>query len=65
MKKNKVNYDAAMKQFDMLLPEDYKEPYKSSLTVCKDSAAGIKDACDIALAIIKCFAAHNTKFTFA
>lgn len=65
MKKNKMNFDAAMKQFDLLLPDEYREPYKSALTTCKDSSAGIKEACDAALALLKCFSANNSKFTFA
>lgn len=65
MKKNKMNFDAAMKQFDLLLPDSYREPYKSALTACKDSNAGIKDACDAALAILKCFYEKNSMFTFA
>lgn len=38
MKKNKINYEAAMKQFDLLLPEELLEPYKRSLAICKDSS---------------------------
>lgn len=65
MKKSKINYDAAMKQFDLLLPDEYRDPYKSALTACKESTAGIKDPCDAALALCKCFYANNSKFTFA
>lgn len=65
MKKSKINYDAAMKQFDLLLPDDYREPYKSALTTCKDSSAGVKDPCEAAMALLKCFYANNSKFTFA
>lgn len=65
MKKNKILYDSAMKQFDVLLPEDYKEPYKSALTKCKDSTGGAKNACDAAYNMLKCFHANNPKFTFA
>lgn len=65
MKKNKVNYDSAIKQFETLLPDEYREPYKMALTICKESAVGIKDNCDAALAMLKCFHANNPKFTFA
>lgn len=65
MKKNKVNYDSAMKQFDILLPDDYREPYKKALTICKDAAPGIKDACEVAHKVIVCFYQNTPKFTFA
>lgn len=38
MKKSKVNYDAAMKQIDLLLPEEFIEPSKHAMTMCKDSS---------------------------
>lgn len=65
MKKSKINYDAAIKQFDVLLPEDYREPFKNALTICKDSTGGVKDPCDAAINLIKCFSDNNPKFTFA
>lgn len=37
MKKNKVAYEAAMKQMDALMPDELRDPYKTSLTTCKDS----------------------------
>lgn len=42
MKKNKLNFDATMKQIDMMMPEDMREPYKSALTICKDSGKGMR-----------------------
>ncbi|XP_055326704.1 uncharacterized protein LOC129580383 [Sitodiplosis mosellana] len=65
MKKNKVLYESAMKQFDVLLPEDYKQPYKHALEACKDATGGAKNACDAAYNFLKCFYDNNTKFTFA
>lgn len=64
MRKSKVNYDAAMKQFDLLLPEDIKEVYKAALTRCKDSANGEKNACEAAYKVVVCFSTDNPKFTF-
>lgn len=64
MRKSKINYDAAIKQFDMLLPDEIKEDYKSSLTACKDSANGEKNACEAAYKVVVCFADNNNKFTF-
>lgn len=64
MKKNKINYDAAMKQFDMLLPDEMRDPYKIALTTCKDSANGIKDSCDAAYALIQCMFKENKDMMF-
>lgn len=47
MKKAKINYAAAMKQIDVMLPDDMKDLYKASLTACKDSTNGMKDACEV------------------
>lgn len=64
MKKNKVNYDAAMKQFDTMLPDDMKDDYKNALTACKDAAAGEKNACEAAYKFILCFQKNNPQFAF-
>lgn len=53
-----------MKQFDLLLPDDMKDPYKNALTTCKDSANGEKNACEAAYKLLTCFAANNPKFSF-
>lgn len=37
MKKNKLNYDAAIKQMDMLLPDDMVDENKKAITVCKET----------------------------
>lgn len=50
---------------DVLLPDDYKEPYKTALDKCKDSTGGAKNPCDAAYNVLVCFHAHNSKFTFA
>lgn len=65
MKKNKVTYDSAIRQFDALLPEDYKGPYKHGLEKCKDATGGAKNACDAAYNVLICFRDNNSKFTFA
>lgn len=64
MKKNKVNYDAAMKAFDTLLPDHMKEDYKNGLTACKDAANGEKNPCEGALKLLKCNFENNKQFTF-
>lgn len=65
MRRNKVTADSAMKQFDTLLPEDYKQPYKHALEMCKDATGGAKNPCDAAFSFLKCFYDNNPKFTFA
>ncbi|XP_031634691.1 uncharacterized protein LOC116347991 [Contarinia nasturtii] len=65
MKKNKVTYESAMRQFDVLLPEDYKEPFKTALGKCKDATGGAKNPCEASFNFLKCFYQANPKFTFA
>ncbi|CAG9583160.1 unnamed protein product [Danaus chrysippus] len=35
IKNNKLNYEAAIKQADLLLPDEIKEPAKEAITACK------------------------------
>lgn len=63
-KKGKVNYDAAMKQIDLLLPESYKEPTRNALNVCRESGKGIKDNCDAGYDIAKCIHDVNPYFGY-
>lgn len=65
MKKNKILFDAAKRQFDVLLPDEYKEPWKHALEVCKDGTGGAKNPCDAAINFVKCFRDNNPLFTFA
>ncbi|XP_037036884.1 general odorant-binding protein 72-like [Bradysia coprophila] len=55
MKKNKVNYEAALKTMEKLLSGDALEENRNSLTKCKDSAVGIKDNCEAGFLVVKCF----------
>lgn len=64
MKKSKVLKDAALKQFDLLLPEELKEPYRNALEICKDAAKGITGQCEVAYAFTQCFAKNNDRFLF-
>jgi PBP/GOBP family len=41
MKKGKVNYDSALKQIDVMLPDEMKEPTRKSLEACKNSGKWI------------------------
>lgn len=64
MKKNKILFDSAMKQFDTLLPDSMKDDYKNALTKCKDSAGGEKNPCEVAYKLAVCNHANNPSFTF-
>lgn len=65
MKRNKVDYELTIRQFDNLLPEEMKGPWKHALNVCQDKVTVVKDKCDYALNIIECFHANNEKYIFA
>lgn len=64
MKKSKIMVEAALKQFDLLLPDDMKEPYKNAMNICKDSTKGVKDSCEAAYTLTQCFFKNNDKFMF-
>ncbi|XP_030023055.2 general odorant-binding protein 72 [Manduca sexta] len=59
IKNGKINYEAAMKQADLLLPEDIKELAKEALTSCRKVADSHKDVCDAAFYISKCIYEYN------
>lgn len=63
MRKNKVQFDSAMKSFDTLLPDEWKEDYKNGLNACKDAAGGEKNACEVAYKMILCNAKNNPRFS--
>lgn len=54
----------ALKQIDLLMPEELKEPFKQGVIACEHSADHIKDMCDKAFAGAQCFKANNPKFFF-
>ncbi|XP_063707552.1 general odorant-binding protein 72-like [Culicoides brevitarsis] len=64
VKKGKANIDGALKQIDLLMPDELKEPFKQGIIACEHSADGIKDMCEKAFAGAKCFKANNPKFFF-
>lgn len=64
MKKNKVNFDGAMKQFDTLLPDNMKDDYKNGLTACKDAGGSEKNACEVAYKLAQCVSKNNPSFSF-
>lgn len=64
VKKGKMNVDSVLKNIDTLMPDELREDTKRAITVCKDAGAGIKDYCDAAYTILKCFFTENPKFFF-
>lgn len=37
MKKNKINFESAAKQIELLMPEELIQPYLKSMEICKDA----------------------------
>lgn len=64
MRKSKINYEAALKQFDLLLPDDIRDDWKNAMTACKDSTDGEKNGCEAAHKFALCFANANPSFGF-
>ncbi|PZC75328.1 hypothetical protein B5X24_HaOG200787 [Helicoverpa armigera] len=59
IKNGKLNYEAAIKQADLLLPDDIKEPAKEAITACRKVADAYKDICDASFHITKCIYTQN------
>lgn len=64
VKRTKVLPEAAVKQFDVLLPDEYKKHYMNAMDTCKGVVAGIKDLCELGFAITKCFQGSMPTFFF-
>ncbi|XP_047533742.1 general odorant-binding protein 72-like [Vanessa atalanta] len=59
IKNGKLNYEAAMKQADLLLPEEIKEPAKEAITACRKITDSYKDVCEASFYVTKCIYNHN------
>ncbi|XP_011557112.1 general odorant-binding protein 72-like isoform X2 [Plutella xylostella] len=64
IKNGKLNYEAAMKQADLLLPEEIKEPAKAAITSCRKVADQYKDICEACFYSTKCIYTQNPDIFF-
>ncbi|CAG9788063.1 unnamed protein product [Diatraea saccharalis] len=64
IKNGKPNYEATVKQIDLLLPDDIKEAAKEALTACKKVPDAYKDGCDAAFHITQCIYNYNPEIFF-
>ncbi|XP_028025256.1 general odorant-binding protein 72-like isoform X1 [Bombyx mandarina] len=64
MKNGKLNFEAAMKQADLLLPDEMKEPTKEAIVACRKVADSYKDVCDASFHVTKCIYNHNPSVFF-
>ncbi|XP_026752851.2 general odorant-binding protein 72 [Galleria mellonella] len=66
VKNNKLNYEASIKQVDLMYPAELKEGLKKSIEKCKDVAKKYKDICEASFWTTKCVYEDNPKdFIFA
>lgn len=63
-KRTKVLVDAAIKQFDVLLPDERKDSFKNALKVCQNEGQGLKDVCEFGFLLTKCFQEKIPNFVF-
>ncbi|XP_046968257.1 uncharacterized protein LOC124535899 [Vanessa cardui] len=61
VKNNKLNYEASLKQVDIMFPPDMKEAMKSSIEKCKDISKKYKDICEASYWTAKCIYDDNPK----
>uniref|UniRef100_A0A3G2YUY2 OBP11 n=1 Tax=Corythucha ciliata TaxID=369451 RepID=A0A3G2YUY2_CORCT len=64
IKNGKLNYEAAMKQMDIMLPNEIKEPAKAALTSCRKVPDGYSDICEAAFHTTKCIYNENPDIFF-
>ncbi|XP_077283127.1 uncharacterized protein LOC143909099 [Arctopsyche grandis] len=59
VKNGKLNYESALKQIEMLMPDSMKEPAKKVLTECKDVSEKYKDLCESSFHTAQCMYKSN------
>lgn len=64
IKKGKLNYDASLKQIDLIMPDELAAPMRNALDACRTVADGIKNNCESAYAVAQCLSKNNPKFVF-
>ncbi|XP_073946122.1 general odorant-binding protein 72-like [Choristoneura fumiferana] len=64
VKNGKLNFEAALKQADLLLPEEIKEPAKAALTACRKVPDQYKDICEASFHVTKCIYNQNPEIFF-
>nr|WHU27536.1 odorant binding protein 18 [Heliconius charithonia] len=64
IKNNKLNYEAAIKQADLLFPDEIKEPAKEAITACRKVVDDYKDVCESSFYVTKCIYNHNPSIFF-
>ncbi|VVC94441.1 unnamed protein product [Leptidea sinapis] len=64
IKNGKLNYEAAMKQADLLLPDEIKEPTKAAITACRKVPDSYKDLCEASFHVTKCIYKENPSVFF-
>nr|AGM38605.1 odorant binding protein [Chilo suppressalis] len=66
IKNNKLNYEASLKQVDIMYPAELKESAKKSIENCKHISSKYKDICEASYWTAKCMYEDNPKdFVFA
>nr|QRF70931.1 odorant binding protein [Semiothisa cinerearia] len=66
VKNNKLSYESAIKQVDLMYPADMKASVKSTIEKCKDVSKKYKDVCEASYWTAKCMYDDNPKdFIFA
>ncbi|XP_075977375.1 uncharacterized protein LOC142977383 [Anticarsia gemmatalis] len=64
VKNNKINYEASIKQIDMMYPPDMKESAKGAAVKCKDVPKKYKDLCEASYWSAKCMYEYDPKNFF-
>ena len=61
VKNNKLNYEASLKQIDIMYPPELKDTAKGALEACKDIAKKNKDLCEASYKTAKCMYEYSPK----